>query len=144
MLIVGIEQTVFAQLDQLLEVAHEGHLAASRLRRLLDRSREGKELAQVALDVRGIGEDELYLEVQDLLELFRPGAHERLARRYGQLAVADRDRQNAVALGIGIGHRASDRDQIDFQRIDVVVGNAELACQPFDQPLQRHERAWRQ
>ena len=82
--------------------------------------------------------------MQDLLELLGPGAHEGLARCHGQLAVADRDGKNAVALGIRVGHRARDRDQIDFQRIDVVIGNAELAGQPFDQPLQRHERAWRQ
>ena len=143
-LIVGIELTVPTQLDQLLEVTDEGHLAARRLRRLLDRSRKREEFAYIALDVQGIGKDELDLEVQDLLELFRPSAHEGLAGCDGQFAAADRDGQNAVALGISVGHRARDRDQIDLQRIDVVIGNAELAGQPFDQPLQRHERAWRQ
>ena len=44
-----------------------------------------------------------------------------------------RHRQDAVALGVGVRHRLRDRDQVDLQRIDVMVRNAELAGEPFDQ-----------
>ena len=132
-----------AELDQLLEVARERDVAFLRGLRLLHRAREVEELDQVAADVGRIGEHQLDRHLEDLLELVGPGAHERLAGGDLQHRALQLHRQDPVALGIGVRHRAGHRLQVDLQRVDVPVTHAKLAGQPFDQPFERHRRVRR-
>ena len=128
---------MLAHLDQLLEVSRQGHIAFGRLLRFFHRAREIEELPEEAPNVLGIGENQLHLQSQNLFELVGPGANERLAGRDSEDAVRDGDRQDAVALGVGIRHRLRHRDEVDLQRVDVLIRHTELACQPFDQGVQR-------
>ena len=76
------------------------------LLRLLHRAGEVVELAQVALDVGRIGEDELDLALHHLLEVVRPRAHERLGwSPRSRVSAVDGDRQDAEALRVRVGHR---------------------------------------
>ncbi len=142
-LIVGVELPVLAQFDELLEVACQRNVALRRLLGLFHRPGEIEELAQEASDILRVGEYQLDSQVQDLLELIGPRADKRLAGRRREYAAADIDRQNAVALRVSVGHCRGYRDQIDFQRIDVLIRNVQLAGQPFNERVQRNHLAWR-
>ena len=136
-LIVRVEMSVTAQLDQLLEVAGEREFAARVLLRLFHRAREIEEFADVAPDVGRVGEDQLDVELQDARELVGPRAHERLAGRDRECHAVDCDRQDPVAFRVRIGHRCRDGAELDLQRIDVAVRDAQLAGEPFDQRLEQ-------
>ena len=114
-------------------------LSLVRRLRALHRAGEVEEFAQVTLDVGRVREDELDLELEDLGEFVGPRTDERLAGRHRQRTPVDGHRKDPVTLGVGIGHRRRHRAQVDLQRIDVQVRDAELARQPFHQPLQRHQ-----
>ena len=79
----------------------------------------------------------LDVHLEDRAELLRPRRHERLGGRDGELVAGHRDRQDPEALGVRVRHRRGDRAQVDLERVDVLVGDAELAGQPLDQPLER-------
>ena len=138
--VVGIEGAFAAELDQLLEASRERDLPFRGLLRLFHRPGERVELAQEAPDVVRIGEDELHLELQHFLELVGPASHERFAGGDGERAARHLDRQNPVALGVGVRHRLRHRREIDLQRVDVQIRNAELAGEPFDEPVERERR----
>ena len=76
-LVVGVEVAMRPELDELLEVA-DGERTLALLVRALHRACEVEELADVAPDLDRIGEDELHLPLDHLLEVVGPGAHERL------------------------------------------------------------------
>ena len=134
-----------AEFDQLLEARQAGgDLAACR--RLLDRLGEVEELDQVARDVIGIGEDAADFLAQDRLQFLDPFADERLGGGDDDLARRHLHRQDAEAAGIGARHDIGDAGEIDLERVDVQVVEADLAGQPFGQRLQRqqaHRRARR-
>ena len=137
--VVGVELALLAERDELLEVAGERHRALRGLLRLLHRAGEVVELAQVAPDVLRIGEDELHVELQDLLELVGPVADERLRRGHRQRRAGHLDRQDPVPFRVGVGHRLRDGREIDLQRIDVQVRHPELPGEPLDQPVERQK-----
>ena len=139
MLIVGIKMSMFAQLDQLFEIACEIEVALRRVLRALHRARQVVELAQIALDVLRIAEDELDVELEDLLELLGEAPHERLAGGDRERHPIDRDRENAKTLRVRVAHRGRYRAKIDLQWIDMKIRDVKLAGEPFDQPLERHQ-----
>ncbi len=136
-LVVGVEVAAIAQLDQLLEVARQRDLAARGLLRLFHRPREREEFPHVAPDVLRIREYQLDAAMQNRFELVGPPAHERFAGRHREQARSHRHREDAIALGVGVGHGLRHRDQVDLQRIDVVIRHLEAAGQPLDQEIER-------
>ena len=89
----------------------------------------------------GIGQHAADLQPQDLRELVLPLAHERLAGGDHRLLERDLHGQDAEARGIGVGHHLGHRREIDLERIDVQVGQADLAGQPLGERLQVQDAA---
>jgi hypothetical protein len=94
--VVGVELPLLPERHQLLEVARQRHRALRGLLRLLHRARKVVELAQEAPDILRIGEGELHLDLQDLLELVGPVPDERLGGRDRQRRARHRDGQDPV------------------------------------------------
>ena len=84
----------------------------------------------------GLAKTSLTRRCRMVSELVGPAAHERLGRRDDQLALGHRDRQDPVALRVRIGYHLGHRGEIDLQRIDVQVRQAQLGRQPLGQPVQ--------
>src|SRR5437762_7781216 len=122
MLIVGIKMSMLAQLDQLFEIACEIEVALRRVLRALHRARQVVELAQIALDVLRIAEDELDVELENLLELLGEAPHERLAGGDRERHPIDRDRENAKTLRVRVAHRGRYRAKIDLRSEERRVG----------------------
>ena len=137
--VVRIERPLRAQLDQLLEVRRDRPILDLHLPRALDRLREVVELGEEPIDVERIGEDQLDVQMQDLLELVGPCANERLRRCHEQLVLVHGDRQDPIALGICVTDHLRDGREVDLQRIDVRVRDFELARQPLSQPLEMQD-----
>ena len=75
-----------------------------------------------------IGDDPLDLQPQDAREFGFPFAHVRLAGRDDGFGRGDADRQDLEALGVGVRHHLGDGGEVDLERIDVQVGQSDLAA----------------
>ena len=127
---------VLPHLDQLLEVADAAALIAL-LRRALDRLRQVVELDLVARDVERIGDHAADLQAQDRLELPLPFLDVRLAGRdHRPRCVFTSTGRILKRCRVGVGHDVGDRGEVDFQRIDVEILQADLARQPLGEQFQ--------
>ncbi len=134
-LVVGIEGLARTELYQLLEVA-DASLRALVLRHgVLERARQTVELGQVAHDVGRVGEHPVDADLERLFEHRQPLALIGLGGGDGHIVVADRHRQDAKARGVGMRNQVAHGRHIDLERVDMKVGQAGVARQPFSQRL---------
>ena len=145
MLVVGVELAALAKLHQLFKIRNLAVGALVLLGGAADRFRQIEELDDVILDVERVGNHALDVQPQDLLERGFPVAHKRFAGGDRNFARVHADRQDAVALRVGGRHQLGDRAEIDFERVDMLVGHADLAGHPLGQrfEVQQFARAAR-
>ena len=138
-LVVGVELAIaLAQLHQLLEIAGAGTAVAGAVG-ALDRARQVVELDLVAADVIRVGQHAAKLQPQHLAQLLLPLLDVRLAGGDDGVTRGHFHRQDLEARRVLVRHHRRHRGEIDLQRINVVVGHAGLAGQPFGEPLQRQQ-----
>ena len=134
-LVVGVERPVgLAQFNQLLEARNAG-VGLTLLRRLLDRFGEVEELNQITLDIRRAGHDATDVLAQDGRQFALPLAQIGLSGRDHHLVRRHLNRQDGKAGRIGAGHHVADPAEINFQRIDMHVGQTDLIRHPLRQDL---------
>ena len=140
MLVVGIEMpAVAAQLHQLLEIVLNRCLTVAL--RTADRPRQIEELRQIALQLQRTGQHRHHPPAQRVRQLCHPFRRQiGLGRGDRHRIRRDLQRQDAIAIGIGLAHHLADAREIHLQRIDAHMPPANLPRQPLTQPVHIQHR----
>ncbi len=131
MLVVGVELAISTpKFDELLEGRQPGALSAE-LCRLLDRTREVVELDEIARHIARAGDHAANALLDDAADLIFPVAQEGFGRRDDEFAGIHLHRQDAETCRVGARHDVGYCREVDLQRIDVVVLEADARRQPL-------------
>ena len=102
------------------------------------------EAALVARFYERIGDHAADVQAQDRLEFAFPFPDVRLAGGDHRLLGVDLHRQDLEALRVSIGHDVRDRGEVDFQRVDVEIAQADLGRQPLGEQFEVQQFVGRQ
>ncbi|OIQ77400.1 hypothetical protein GALL_409030 [mine drainage metagenome] len=134
-LFVGIEVLVLAQFDQLFQVLHAYNLASLCTVGQLHRVGETVDLRQIAVDFERVGHHQQYLELEDAFQVTDPVGAERFGGGDGDILVRHFDRHDLEPVCVGLGNDGGNGAEVEFQRVDVKIGNVEAAGEPFGKKL---------
>ncbi|KKD56798.1 hypothetical protein VM57_19575 [Stenotrophomonas maltophilia] len=136
-LVVGIDVAGAAQLHQLLEAGQGGAgLAAHIATGAAHRAGHPVELHGVTVQVQRVDHRQLDAAAGQVLQVTTPFLHQRLAGGYQHALGIHRQRQEAVAAGVGMRHQRGHRSDVHPGRVDAQVTAAGALRQPLGQAFQ--------